>query len=186
VTTDDTPFKTHDQTFADDAAEIEPASPPGMAEGDGAELRLSLLLPDTLPIEQSVSEAERIVLRGALADLLHALRLTDRAASLAQLDSLLLRLADEPGGDPARIGETGIPADAAHIDDFDSYFRVVRIASPQPALALVRGLAQTALAVMALFARAPHLPEARVQQQIDGFVTYTHVLARTFGLGELS
>jgi hypothetical protein len=185
VTPDDLPFETRDRTFADSAAEIEQALPP-LADSDGDEPRLGLLLPDTLPIEQGVSEAERLVLRGLLVDLLHALRLPDRAASLARLDALLLRVADEPGGEPVRIGETGIPADTALVDDFDSYFRVDRIASPEPALALVRSLVQTARAVVSLFARAPHLSEARVEQQIAGFVTYTHVLARTFDLGELS
>ena len=185
MTPDDLPFETRAWTFVDGAAEIEQALPP-LADNDGDEVRLGLLLPDTLPIEQSVSEAERVVLRGLLVDLLYALHLPDRAASLARLDALLLRVADQPRGEPARIGETGIPADTALVDDFDSYFRVDRITSPQPALALVRGLVQTAHSVTSLFARATHLPEARVEQQIAGFVTYTHVLARTFDLGELS
>ncbi len=185
MTSEDLPFKTHDRTFAEDAAEIEWESL-SLADSDGDEVRLGLLLPGTLPIEQGVTEAERLVLHGLLVDLLHALHLPDRAASLARLDALLLRLADEPRGEPARIGETGIPADTALVDDFDSYFRVDRIASPQPALALVRSLVQTARAVVSLFVRATHLPEARVEQQIAGFITYTHVLARTFGLGELS
>jgi hypothetical protein len=179
------PFKPHDRAFAEDAARIEPASLPDFAAAED-DARLSLLLPGALPIERSLGADERAVLRGALVSLLRALEHPDRAASLPQLEALLARLPETPGGDPARISETGIPAEASHVDDFDSYFRVERIASPQPALALVRGLAQTACAVMSLFARAPHLPEARVQQQIAGFVTYTHVLARTFDLGELS
>lgn len=185
MTPEDIPLQPQDRILADDAAEIERASPP-VADSAEDEVRLGLLLPDMLPIEQGVSEAERVVLRGLLVDLLHALRLPDRAASLARLDALLLRLADEPGGEPAGIGETGIPADAALVADFDSYFRVSRITSPRPALALVHGLVQTARAVMSLFARARHLPEARVEQQIAGFVTYAHLLARTYDLGELS
>jgi hypothetical protein len=179
------PFKPHDRAFADNnVARIEPASLPGFAATTD-DARLRLLLPDALPIEQSLGETERAMLRGALVSMLRALELSDRSASLRQLDALLARLVDEDG-DPARIEETGIPADAAHVHDFDSYFRVERISSPQQAQALVRGLAQTARAAMSLFARAPHLPEARVQQQIAGFATYTHLLARTFDLGELS
>lgn len=184
MTANDHPFKLQDRAFAVDAARNEPALPPGI-DATKDEAYLGLLLPDMLPIEQSVGEAERAVLRRALVSLLCALELSDRAASLQQLDALLARLPDEPSA-PVRIGETGMAADAAAVEDFDVYFRVERITSPQPALALVRGLAQTARAVMSLFSRAPHLPEARVQQQIAGFVTYTHILARTFDLGELS
>ena len=39
---------------------------------------------------------------------------------------------------------------------------------------------------MAMVCRADQLPQARVEQQIAGFIVYTHLLARTFDLGELS
>jgi hypothetical protein len=118
-------------------------------------------------------------------NLLHALQLPDRTAGPRRIEELLGSLKNA-GGRPARVGETGIPANLAQIDDFDAYFRVHRITSQQPALALVRSLLQTARAVMSLFGRADHLPEARVQQQIAGFIAYTQLLARTFDLGELS
>lgn len=146
---------------------------------------LDLLPPGDLPTAHALSAAERAALRGVLVDLLHALQLPDRRASLRRLEALLGGLPDTAGR-PARIGDTGIPVNAAQVDDFDSYFRVNRITPGQPALGLVRGLLQTARAVMSLFCRAEHLPQNRVQQQIAGFIGYTHLLARTFDLGELS
>ena len=186
MTANDIPFKHEESAFAGDAAGIELEALLGLAAGDIDHARLGLPLPDMLPVEVRLGEAERAVLREALTALLRALELSDHAESLKQLDALFARLGEGSCEEPARIGETGIPAGAAQVDDFDSYFRVSRIASPQPALVLVRGLVQTARAVTSLFARAPDLPEARMRQQIAGFITYAHVLARTFDLGELS
>jgi hypothetical protein len=115
----------------------------------------------------------------------HALQSPDRAAGLRQLDELLRGLKGMES-QPAPIGETSTPVNAAQVDDFDSYFRVNRITSNDPALSLVRGLLQTARAVMSLFCRADHLSPRHVEQQIAGFIGYTHLLARTFDLGELT
>jgi hypothetical protein len=176
------------RALAGDAAEIDAPSDFVSATRErprGEDARLDLLLPDDLLTEHTLSAPERALLRGVLMNLLHALQLPDRTAGPRRIEELLGSLKNA-GGRPARVGETGIPANLAQIDDFDAYFRVHRITSQQPALALVRSLLQTARAVMSLFGRADHLPEARVQQQIAGFIAYTHLLARTFDLGELS
>ena len=160
-------------------------APAGEDAQPGEEAKLDLLLPKDLPIEHPLNAAERLAMRHLLMRVLHALQLPDRAASLRQLDELLRNL-KETEDQPARVTETSTPVNAAQVDDFDSYFRVDRITSNDPALSLVRGLLQTSRAVMALFCRADHLSPRHVEQQIAGFVAYTHLLARTFELGELT
>jgi len=114
----------------------------------------------------------------------HALQLPNRTDSLRRLDNLLCGLKDAESL-PASVGETGTPVAAAQVDDFDAYFRVNRITSKRPARGLVRSLLQTSHAVISLFCRSD-LPERQMQDQIAGFISYAHLLARTFELGELS
>lgn len=183
MTASDHPFKTWRPAGL---AEVEPSAlPKHVATALAEDARLDLLLPQGLPIEHALSRAERAELGAVLAAFLQALQVADRAVCLSRIEALLAASRDVHGR-AARVEETGIPANAAQVEDFDRYFRVNRITSDEPALALVRGLLQTARANMSLFCRAEHLPKARVEQQISGFIEYTHLLARTFDLGELS
>ena len=167
-------------------AEIEPSAlPEHIAAALAQESGLDLLLPQDLPTEHALGAAERFELAGVLGGFLEALALPDRAAALTRIESLLAALG-EPCASPAEVGDTGVPASTAQVEDFDSYFRVRRIASGRPAHALARSLLQTARANMSLFCRAPDLPQTRVAQQIAGFAGYARLLARTFDLGELS
>lgn len=144
---------------------------------------LDLMLPGDLPADLVLDTDHREILHTVLSDLLQALQL-DRPASLRRLEELLRNLEDA-GTTPALIEETSIPVKPAQVSDFDRYFRVNRITAAEPALALVRSLLQTARAVMSLFCRSRDLSEARITQQIQGFISHTHLLARTFNLGDL-
>lgn len=156
------------------------ADAPSTGAGDDV---LALVLPDALPVELHLSDGEKAILLAALSDLVAALR-ADRAEGADRLAHLLRRLGS-PDAAPARIERTGIPADVDKVMDFDQFFRVTRIASARPALSLVLGLTRTAHAVVGLFDRLDDLSEDRARQQIDGFIAYAHLLARTFGLGRL-
>lgn len=156
-----------------------------VAAGEHEHLRLDLLLPDTLPSHIALEAAERERARRLLEDILSALRLSDRHRAATTLKQLLSELADIENT-PVTVVETGTPAKADHVDDFDTYFRVSRITAAQPGLSLVRGLLQTSSAVMELFARSNALKPERVEQQVDGFCVYARLLARAFDLEEPS
>lgn len=166
-------------------AQIDASAPPESVPAAEVEAWLDLLPPHDLRIEHALTAAERAALADVLAGFLRALRHPDRASGLRDIEALLAGFQGEQGR-PARVEDTGTPASAAQVDDFDAYFRVHRIASDAPAHALVRGLLQTARANMSLFHRAEHLPPHRVAQQIEGFAEYAGLLARAFDLGELS
>lgn len=146
---------------------------------------LDLLLPDSLPAELPLTAEDRSEMRNLLMNLLNALQTANHDDSLRRIDELLhnLRNADTQS---ASVEDTSIPAKAEQVEDFDRYFRINRIHSNKPALSLVRGLLQTSHAVMSLLNQADHLSQRQVQDQIAGFIAYTHLLARTFELGELS
>ncbi|WGF87878.1 hypothetical protein [Marinivivus vitaminiproducens] len=152
--------------------------------GREAEPRLELLLPDMLPSHLVPTPAERDRLEGVLTGLVKALQHPDRAVGLRRIEELLARVTVVDVR-PARMADTGIPAKLEQVDDFDTYFRVDRIDSAQPASSLVRGLLQTSHAVMSLFCRSDQLPSERAEQQIAGFVSYANLLGKTFGLGRL-
>lgn len=183
MTADDMPLKSHDPG---EAGEIEPSDLPDFVSAALAEdAGLDLLLPHDLPTDVTLDPAERAALRGMLMEFLEAVHLPDRTVGVTRIEALLAGL-KAPRTHPVTVEETGTPAPAFAVTDFDGYFRVNRIASDEPALSLVRGLLQTARANLSLFSRSDHFPPERVAQQIAGFTAYAHLLARSFDLGELS
>lgn len=155
---------------------------PSLREKDAD--RLDLLFPDALPTDLVPSPADRAVLHRMLCGILQALHHHDRRESLHMLGALLSQI-DDPGSMTVTVGPTGTPAKTAQVNDFDSYFRVNRIVSADPALSLVRGLLQTATAVVDLFCCTTNLPAAEVERQMAGFVAYTHLLGRIFDRMEI-
>lgn len=144
---------------------------------------LDLLLPDQLPAETALSTAERSRMHAVLGTLLEALEL-DHAASVRKLEALLLELG-KPESLPAEVDTTGLPLTPFQASDFDRYFRVNRLTTGEPAVAMTRSLIQTVYAVTALFDRSKDLPAIHIRRQIEGFVSQTHLLARTFGVEPL-
>lgn len=163
---------------AEDADERFPA--PRAQEVD----RLDLLLPDALPTHLVPDPADRALLHRTLCGIVQALQHHDRHEGLHMLRAALSQI-DVPGTMPVAVGPTGTPAKAAQVNDFDGYFRVNRIVSPDPALSLVRGLLQTATAVFDLFCRAKDLPAVEMERQTAGFIAYTHLLGRIFDRMEI-
>lgn len=144
---------------------------------------LDLLLPDQLPAETSLTTAERNRMHSVLRTLLEALEL-DHAASVRKLEDLLVELG-KPDGLPAAVDTTGLPLTAFQASDYDRYFRVNRLTTAEPAVAMARSLIQTVHAVTGLFDRGKDLPTIHIRRQIEGFVSHTHLLARTFGVEPL-
>lgn len=144
---------------------------------------LDLLLPDKLPAETILTETERSRMHALLRTLLEALEL-DHAASVKKLEDLLVELG-KPDGLPAAVDTTGLPLTAFQASDYDRYFRVNRLTTAEPAVAMARSLIQTVHAVTELFDRGKDLPAIHIRRQIEGFVSHTHLLARTFGVEPL-
>lgn len=144
---------------------------------------LDLLLPDKLPAETPLDAAESERVRAILSGLLEALNL-DHAASLKKLDALIGDLA-KPDSQPAEINTSGLPLTPFQASDYDRYFRVNRLETSEPAMAMARSLIQTVHAVTHLFDKGGDLPAIHIRRQLDGFISHTHLLARTFGLEPL-
>lgn|GEM_PF-2599773 len=145
--------------------------------------RLDLLLPDDLPAEITLDRACGNRMHALLTKLLDALEL-DHAARLTKIEELLNDAVLQDVS-PVEITTDGLPLTPFQATDYDRYFRVNRLQTPHLALAMVRSLLQTIHAVTRLFCRCRDLSGSHVQQQIDGFVTHTHLLTRTFGLKNL-
>lgn len=145
----------------------------------GRPATLDLLRPQDLPPEILPDPEDAQILRETLAEFLDALATPEHRA--LRVRALLLGLGSG-AGQTAGIEATGIPAKRDEVEDFDRYFGVRRVAADAPAMALLRGMLQTACAVLALIDRAPDLPQEPVARQIEGFDHYARLLGRICGV----
>lgn len=168
-----------DQTWLEqDASEASEAALDGPA-------MLELLPPQQLPVEMALAPEEAEIVRATLSVFLRAIGDPQPERRASRVRRLLSDLG--PGqASEAPVGETSIPIDTAEVEDYDRYFCVRRIHSDAVGLALLRGLLQTAAAVLSLSARGPGLPEEMVARQVAGFATYARLLARICNLGRLA
>ena len=142
---------------------------------------LDLIRPAELPAEIALSPAEAARMQELLTRLLAALAAPEGRA--AALRALLAALPAE--GRPATIGPTGIPAPEAEVAVFDRYFHVRRVEGGPVAFVLLRGLVQTAAAVLSLAERGPDLPAEPMARQVAGFAASARLLGRVCGLERL-
>lgn len=146
---------------------------------------LDLLLPQDLAHEMPLEGSEQLQTRAVLSGILHALSLTNPAETLERLQAILTSLEhDAPA--TAYPGATQIPAKSEQVRDFDRYFKVNRVSSSKPALPMLRSHLQTCTAVLSLCQRSEAFPEEHVARQLAGFIDYTHLLARVFGVADIS
>ncbi|MBK4215978.1 hypothetical protein JJJ17_08585 [Paracoccus caeni] len=140
---------------------------------------LDLMLPAELPADLVTNPAEAALIARTLDGFLDALDLPERRGARCQ--ALLASLGHAGSGGVAGVGQTDIPAKTAEVEDFDRYFNVRRVATDSPALTLLRGLLQTATAVLSLAERGS-LPPAKVARQVQGFASYARLLERLCNL----
>jgi len=145
---------------------------------------LDLLVPWDIPLEYRLSDAEKIVLEESLRQLLKALQAPNPKIAQQQIEQILAAL-DQPTPQVAEIISTKTFLNLEEVGDYDRYFGTNHIKTEDIALCLVRGLLVTCQRFMVLCAQTPQLDPHRASQQIQGFISYVHLLARTFSLDSL-
>ncbi|MEO1592171.1 MAG: hypothetical protein AAFU71_12880 [Cyanobacteria bacterium J06632_22] len=145
---------------------------------------LDLLVPWDIPVEYRLSDAEKIILEESLRRLLKALQAPKPELAQQQIEQILAELA-QPTPQAAQIISTKTFLNLDDVGDYDRYFGVNHIQTKDITLCLVRGLLVTCQRFMVLWHQTPQLDPHRVSQQIQGFISYVHLLARTFSLDSL-
>ncbi|MEM6437617.1 MAG: hypothetical protein AAF773_27745 [Cyanobacteria bacterium P01_D01_bin.115] len=142
---------------------------------------LELLIPWDLPLEQHLSPTDKSLIDQALRQLLQALAQPSPQAALISISQALTALG-EVDTQTASIQSTQTSLKAWEVEDYDRYFQIRHVHTEQSALCLVRGLLLTCQKFFEIYIQTPWLDAHQVKQQQQGFISYTQLLQRTFGL----
>ncbi|MEM0982178.1 MAG: hypothetical protein AAGH78_18155 [Cyanobacteria bacterium P01_H01_bin.58] len=142
---------------------------------------LELLVPWELPLDQHLAKNERSRVDQALQQLLKALAESSPRQSLRMINDALTDLGDIET-QVADIESTKTSLKTWEVEDYDRYFQVNHVHTPQTAICLVKGLLITCQQFMEICLQIPELDAQQVQLQKQGFVSYIHLLLRTFDL----
>mgnify|MGYP001798218972 CR=1 FL=1 len=142
---------------------------------------LELLMPWDLPFEQPLSSTDRSRLDQALQQLLQALAQPSPQAALISISQALIALG-EVDTQTASIQSTQTSLKTWEVEDYDRYFQIRHVHTEQSALCLVKGLLLTCQKFFEIHMQTPWLDAHQIKQQQQGFISYTELLQRTFGL----
>jgi hypothetical protein len=148
---------------------------------DADNLQLNLLVPWELPIEQPLSGANQARVGQALNQLLQALSQTSSETALAIIDSLLTKL-DTVEIFPTQISSTKTAVKSWEVEDFDRYFGVNHVQSPEPALCIVKSLVLAYRMFVVLSSQNNYFDSAQVERQKQGIISYVRLLSRVFDI----
>jgi adenine-specific DNA glycosylase len=148
-------------------------------------LRLELLVPWELPIEQPLIGSDRVRVERALQQLLQALQQADEAA-LSLVHQALLDLGTVTTT-PVRIAASKTPLKQFQIAEFDAYFEAVHVQSADAAACLVQSLLVVYQRLLELWLQSDQLDPNQfaldqVNQQKQGLISYVFLLGRVFHL----
>ncbi|MEO1800670.1 MAG: hypothetical protein AAFR62_09635 [Cyanobacteria bacterium J06629_2] len=143
---------------------------------------LDLLIPGDMPIAHSLNPQTAEKLSRALGIFLQALRETSASDALREIDRAIKCLG-EIEITPADIANTKTFLKSKEVRDYDRYFKINRIQTPEPEIALVKGLLTNTQTFISLCQQCgDRLDSEQVAIQQQGFVTYAKLLARNFNL----
>ena len=142
--------------------------------------QLHLLIPWELPTQGSLSDDHRVQLSEALNQLLRSLK-QPSSESITTLDQALARL-NESEVISAEIASTKTPLRLWQMEDFDQYFGVTRVQTPDSATCLVMNILLTCRTFLFLVHQDHDFSQAQIEQQKNGFASYARLLARVFNL----
>ncbi|MEA5552708.1 hypothetical protein VB713_17330 [Anabaena cylindrica UHCC 0172] len=144
-------------------------------------VKLHLLVPWDLPIEQELNEVDKTKLYKALNQLLLALKQPGNIEALITINQALVNL-EITDVITAEISSTETSLKTVEVEDFDNYFGVMHIESQEPAICLVRSLLLAYRNFLELSQNFDDFDPIYIEMQKRGFETYTYLLSRVFSL----
>ncbi|MGB3532443.1 MAG: hypothetical protein WBA13_02890 [Microcoleaceae cyanobacterium] len=151
--------------------------------------QLDLLVPWDLYPEYSLNEVERIQVTQALNYLLTALNQTMIENALS-FTVQALQILEPVETSPAEISTTKSSLNTWEVEDYDRYFQVNHVQTQQPALCLVKSVIIASQQFLILCFNSQNqsnstfqnLDPIQIEQQKQGLISYTYLLARTFDI----
>ncbi|MEL6468405.1 MAG: hypothetical protein AAFQ74_01640 [Cyanobacteria bacterium J06623_4] len=153
---------------------------------------LDLLVPWDLPVECEPKAPEKQKIEQSLRSLLTLLQtfslqtpnLQQAQTQLTQLQTALTK----PTTTPAQITNTKTALTPTAIEDYDTYFHITHVqtqTSTDTALCLTHGLLTNCHKFITLCLSSSAINPQHTHQQIQGFITYLHLLTRIFNISPL-
>lgn len=143
--------------------------------------RLYLLAPWDLPIEQQLSEANKVKLCQSLQKLLQAL---DCSSSQKALNIIVQELAnlDISHVFPASVSCTQTSLKPWEIEDFNNYFKLMHVQTKEPEISVVWTLFFAYHTFLMLDESGSEFAATKVESLKEGFRQYAYLLARVFSI----
>lgn len=146
------------------------------------DIELDLLVPWDIPIDCQLDTEAKEKLSEVLTIFLFALQETSITVMLSKI-AIALESLDKIETTPAIFDKTKTPLKAWEVQDYDRYFKINRIQTNEPEVALVEGLLiNTQTFILLCQQCGDRLDTEQIELQKQGFISYARLLARNFNL----
>ena len=141
---------------------------------------LNLLIPDELPTQHELSEANKEKVARSLTLTLQSLDLDSQEQAIVQVNQALTIL----GTADILPNDFLIKGTKKYRDvlDYDSYFNINHVKSQEPEICLVRSIVVAYRSFLLLSHQSNKFNSENIEIQRQGFRTYCHLLSRVFNL----
>lgn len=143
--------------------------------------KLYLLVPWDLPIQQPLSEDDKVTLERSLKQFIKALEQHLVQEAITTIHQALAHL-DVNSVVPIQLASTQTPLNVWEVEDFDTYFEVSHVQTREPAICMVWSLLVAYQVFLILSDRGSDFDRTQVELQKQGFRSYIDLLARVFNL----
>lgn len=146
------------------------------------DIELDLVVPWDIPIDCQLDQEAKEKLSKVLTIFLFALQETSITVLLSKI-AIALESLDKIETTPVIVDKTQTPLKAWEIQDYDRYFKINRIQTNEPEIALVKGLLiNTQTFILLCQQCGDRLDTKQIELQKQGFISYARLLARNFNL----
>ncbi|MEL6437830.1 MAG: hypothetical protein AAFQ80_01045 [Cyanobacteria bacterium J06621_8] len=146
------------------------------------DIKLELLSPEDIPLESQLGGEVKEQLTGILISFLKALKKSSADQALSEITNLLEYL-DTIKTTSVKINRTQASLKNCEIEDYDRFFKINRVQTSQPGIALVKGLLLNTQTFISLCQQCgARLDSQQVELQKQGLIAYARLLARNFNL----
>lgn len=142
--------------------------------------QLELLVPWELPLERELSQSNQIKLTKALTELLIALAESNVEQGIVTLENAIAEL-EIYDTFTAEVTSTNTTLKYWEVEDFDNYFRIRHVQTPEPEICLVHGLMVACQAFLHLSMK-DFLNINQLNLQREGFRANAYLFGRVFHL----